>query len=80
MGERLRELREAADLTQEGLAHRAGVSSAAIFRIEQGRPSDPKLSTLAALAKALGLTVGRLADELTREDAPKPKGKKGGAK
>ncbi len=75
MGERLRELREKANLTQEGLAHRAGVSSAAIFRIEQGRPSDPKLSTLVALARALGVTVGRLADELVREGAPKSKGK-----
>jgi transcriptional regulator with XRE-family HTH domain len=76
MGARLRELREQAKLTQEGLAHRAGVSSAAIFRIEQGRPSDPKLSTLVALAQALGVTVGRLADELVREDAPKSNGKK----
>ena len=80
MGARLRELREQANLTQEGLAHRAGVSSAAIFRIEQGRPSDPKLSTLVALAQALGMTVGKLADELIREGTPKSKSKKGGGK
>jgi transcriptional regulator with XRE-family HTH domain len=80
MGDRLRRLREAVGLTQELLAHRAGLSSAAVFRIEQGRPSDPKLSTLVALARVLGMSVGKLADELTREDTPKPKGKKGGGR
>src|SRR5690348_12032959 len=70
MGERLRELRDLAGLTQEALAPRAGVSSASIFRIEQGRPSDPKLSTLVALAQALVMTAGSLADELTKEGAP----------
>jgi len=49
------------------------------FRIEQGRPSDPKLSTLVALATALKMTVGSLADELIREKpAAKPKGKRKG--
>jgi transcriptional regulator with XRE-family HTH domain len=78
MGERLRELRDRAGLTQEALAHRAGVSAASIFRIEQGRPSDPKLSTLVALAEALGLTVGSLADELVREGPPPEKPKRKG--
>ena len=83
MAERLRELRERAGLTQEALAREARVSTAAIFRIEQGRPSDPKLSTLVALAQALKMSVGSLADELIREKPPagekKGRRRKGGA-
>lgn len=75
MGNQLKRLRDKAGLSQEALARLAGVSSAAIFRIEQGRPSDPKLSTLAALAKALGMSPGELTDELVREE-PEKKGRR----
>lgn len=54
---RLRELREAAELTQQGLADRAGVRQATISELENpdtdaGRV---KLSTLERLADALGV-------------------------
>jgi transcriptional regulator with XRE-family HTH domain len=77
MGERLRELRERVGLSQEKLAHQAGLSSAVVFRIEQDRPGNPTLSTLVALARVLGITPGNLVDELTREGGTKKgKGKK----
>lgn len=58
---RLRSLRDKAGLTQAALAARAGLSVVAVFHLEQGRRSDPKVSTLAKLADALGVTLDRLA-------------------
>jgi transcriptional regulator with XRE-family HTH domain len=75
MGERLKALREAASLTQQRLAERAGISTAVIFHMEQGWKADPRLSTLVALAGALDMTAGQLVNELIRP-APKKRGKK----
>ena len=55
-GERLRRLREAAGLTQEQLAERAGLSSNAIAALESGRRQRPYSSTMQALSDALGLS------------------------
>ncbi|HEY8596902.1 MAG TPA: tetratricopeptide repeat protein [Thermomicrobiales bacterium] len=54
-GERLRGLREAAMLTQEELAERAGLSSKAIGLLERGARRYPYPHTVRALADALGL-------------------------
>ena len=56
---RVKRLRAAQGLTQEGLAHRAKVSVGYIARLETGH-YDPKLSTLRKLAKALGVPVTAL--------------------
>ena len=56
LGTRVRTLREAADLTQEALAAAAGTGRATMVRLENGRHS-PKLSTLRAIAQALGSPV-----------------------
>jgi transcriptional regulator with XRE-family HTH domain len=53
-GLRLKELREAAGLTQPQLAEKAGQSKAGIANLEQGR-YDPSWSTVQALAGALGV-------------------------
>lgn len=53
---RLRELRAARGLTQEMLCERAGISVDAVNRIENGT-RVPTLTTLASLAKALGVEV-----------------------
>ena len=53
---RLRELREAANLTQDGLAERAGLSRAGIAQLESGR-RKPALETAQKLATALGVGV-----------------------
>jgi transcriptional regulator with XRE-family HTH domain len=47
--------------SREALAYHSGVSGAAIAQIESGRRRDVRLSTLAALAAALGVSVDYLA-------------------
>lgn len=49
-----------AGLSQGRLSMASGVPLATITRIEQGITVDPKGATLAALAGALGVTVGQL--------------------
>jgi tetratricopeptide (TPR) repeat protein/transcriptional regulator with XRE-family HTH domain len=55
----LREQRLAAMLTQEELARRAGVSVGTIAGLENGRSQRPRVSSLRALADALGLAEER---------------------
>ncbi len=57
----LRYYRRAKGLSLRALAEKAGVNWTAIHRIEKGK--DPLLSTLAKLAKALGVKVRTLIDE-----------------
>ncbi len=57
----MREVREAKGMSLRGLAVKAGVDWSAIHRIEKGK--DPQLSTLAKLAKALGVKVRTLIEE-----------------
>jgi transcriptional regulator with XRE-family HTH domain len=55
-GARLRRLRDAAGLTQEELASRAGLSSDAVSRLERGQRKHPYPHTVRALANALDLS------------------------
>ena len=59
---RLREIREAQGMSQRRLADLAGITQAALFRLETGE-TDPRLSTLRQIAKALGVTVGEIIGE-----------------
>ena len=60
VGMRLKELREEEEgLTQEALAKRIPMSRAYLSRLEMGL-HEPPLSKLQAIAKALGVKVGRL--------------------
>lgn len=59
MAMRLKRMRKAAGLSQEGLARKAGLSLGYIARLEIGR-HDPTVSTVRKLAKALGVSVGEL--------------------
>jgi len=54
-GQRLRRLRQAAGLSQEGLAERAGLTPAAVGALERGARRHPYPGTLHALAQALKL-------------------------
>lgn len=56
VGERVREAREAAGLTQRELASRMGTSQAAVARLESGG-TGATLTTLQKVASALNLTV-----------------------
>jgi transcriptional regulator with XRE-family HTH domain len=51
--------RHAANLTQEGLAERSGLSPRSIQNLESGRVSRPRRDSVRLLADALGL-VGRI--------------------
>ena len=63
LGQRLRELRVAAGLTQAELARRTGIHRPNIARVEAGRHT-PSLETLARLASAIGVpTTHVLAEE-----------------
>jgi transcriptional regulator with XRE-family HTH domain len=56
-GSSLREWRQRALLSQEGLAERSGVSVGTIAGLESGRTRHPRGATLRLLADALGLTA-----------------------
>jgi transcriptional regulator with XRE-family HTH domain len=57
----LRRLRLASELTQEDLAHRAGITVAALARIERGE-ANPTWTTVRRIAKGLDVSVVSLAE------------------
>jgi len=59
----IRDLREAAGLTQLELAVRVGVTPSAVYNWERGR-NEPKATQLRALARAFGVPM----DEIDFED------------
>src|SRR5262245_47228646 len=63
VGDRLARLRRLADLTQESLSERSGVSVDVIRKLEQHRKHSVRLPTLHKLANGLGVEVtGLLGD------------------
>ena len=56
-GTAIRELRLKLGITQEGLAHLAGVTSHTVWRLERNPVFKPRLDTFRAIAKALGVDV-----------------------
>jgi transcriptional regulator with XRE-family HTH domain len=71
-GERLKGLREEAGLTQRELAAKAEVSLSIVFQIEQGAKKDPRISTLVALAEALGVSMDELIGWEPEPPEPEP--------
>ncbi len=59
---KLRQIREAQGYSLRALANKVGMSHVALFRLESGQ-TDPRLSTLRRLAKALRVTVADLIGE-----------------
>jgi len=60
IGASLKAARARLGWSRETLAHHSGVSWSAIAQIESGRRKDVRLSSLSALAQALGLSVDHL--------------------
>ncbi len=56
-GARIRRLRLRAQLTQEGLARRVGVSVQTIWRLENAPTFSLRIQTLRAIAIVLGVNV-----------------------
>lgn len=69
LARRVKELRESVGISQQTLATQAGLSVSAVFQIEQGSKADPRVSTVAAIADALGVAV----DDLLREASESPR-------
>ena len=68
-GARIRAIRQERGLTQEELAHRAGLSLKSVYFIETGRSQDPHYSSLKAIASALRVP---LIDLLEDKAPPSP--------
>src|SRR5687767_14883788 len=74
---RLKELREAAGLTQAELADRAGLHQFGVAKLEQGL-REPGWATALSLAKALGISVADFVVEeggQPREPPRRPRGR-----
>lgn len=56
LGQAIRELREKRGLTQEAVAHEAGVTASTFGLIERGH-SNPTWATVGDIAAALGVSV-----------------------
>ncbi len=59
---RIRDLRRARGWKPVELARRAGISRAALDRIEQGHPDAPQVETLSRISQALGVAPELLTD------------------
>jgi transcriptional regulator with XRE-family HTH domain len=59
MGMRLKRLRTVQKMSQAALAKRAGLTREYVNKLEAGK-QDPSLTTISALAKALGVPVTAL--------------------
>jgi transcriptional regulator with XRE-family HTH domain len=60
IGENVRRYREKAGLAQEALARAADMSVGNLSQIERGKVENPRIGTLVALARALGVGPGAL--------------------
>ncbi|NNC11133.1 helix-turn-helix transcriptional regulator [Planctomonas sp. JC2975] len=69
VGERLRGIRIALDLSQEQVAHLADLHPTNYGKIERGR-ANPSLSTIIRIATALDTDAGQLISGLTIADLP----------
>ena len=61
IGKRVATARKAAELTQEQLAAKVGISREYLARLEGGA-HEPTLTTIVKVARALGVTPGSLID------------------
>jgi transcriptional regulator with XRE-family HTH domain len=73
-GNRLRELREAAGLTQGQLAERAGLHIQGVVKLERGE-REPAWSTLLSLAEALGCSVAAFTEKATAQATKRTSGR-----
>jgi transcriptional regulator with XRE-family HTH domain len=61
-GQRLKEAREEALLSQRELAEKAGINHVTIARLESGAARDPHMRTVRKLSVALGVPAAKLFD------------------
>lgn len=61
LGDHTRKFREAERYSIAELAKLAGISKPQLWELEQGRATNPRLSTLVGLARATRTTLARIA-------------------
>lgn len=61
-GQKLKQAREAADLTREQLAVRAGIHSNTVASLERSTEPEGTVATLTKIATVLGLDLSELLD------------------
>lgn len=66
VAERIRAVRESADLSQLELSRRSGIAQESLSRIETGR-RDPRLGTLQKLARGMGMSLDQLMQRLSTD-------------
>ncbi len=59
LGEAIRQLRQKRGMTQEDLAHGAGITTGTLSLIERGH-ANPTWGTVGGIAAALGVSMGEL--------------------
>lgn len=62
-GEAMKRLREKRGITQEALAHEAGITSSYAGQVERGQ-RVPSLTIVLKIARALGVRPGELIDHI----------------
>jgi len=60
IGDTIARIRRARPMTQEGLAEAADLSVETIRKLEQGKGTEPRMSTLNKIARSLGVPTSRL--------------------
>ena len=66
-GEAIKQLRQERGLSQEEVAHAAGVATSTVSRIERAS-IEPRAAALEKIAKGLGVTLVELAEAIERTD------------
>jgi transcriptional regulator with XRE-family HTH domain len=59
LGEAIRQLRQKRGITQEDLAHEAGITTGTLSLIERGH-ANPTWGTVSSIASSLGVPIGEL--------------------
>ena len=70
LGERLRQFRELAGLSQNELAKRANIPRPVISMVESGKQKSMSLENARRIARVLGVTLDMLAGPEEDEDSP----------
>jgi transcriptional regulator with XRE-family HTH domain len=70
LARRIKALREAVALSPEEVAARANLSLSRVTKLEAGKKSDPRVSTILALASALGVKPGAILEDLLPVSPP----------
>lgn len=64
LADRIKELRNKRDLSQEKLARLDNISYNTIVKIESGQSKYPTIQTMAGIAKALRISLDKLVDQI----------------